>query len=565
MHIHRNSTKHARGHIPACLSQVHIHSCVHTTCTCSHTQSPCLLQVRTPAGGHTGPPPPCMHINTRGHKINPFSARVHTLQQVHPCAPAHSWPLSSLCTYTCAQPPTRIHVCILIGAHTPVCIHPFPMCAQVYTRAAPCAHKCTRNLGPCPPCAHRCTHPRPLSVCAHVHTALAPLPRARNAAARRQSLGLHPRSARAHTRARAAHPLGAKRGPPGGRRRRRRRAPKARKRARRRAAGAGLPPTSPRRARHAARRPLGRVSPAPGALQGRTPGRSARRDRPRVRVRVSAPACPFPRPRVCPRVFARRPSARCGGQGAGEGRGPGRGADTRGAHRSPSPFPAACARLSGFSRLLPPVLGAAVGGSQVTRLWGRGPGSPAGPAGGLPAEQRRRRLHPAGIGFGPGAQGLGSRVRGGGADPDLACPTAGSGAREALAARRPRPSDRPEAGPRKPTCQSYRPAEWARGSSQRDPGAPWGALLRRDRGAASRRWQGVPSCALGARAQAGSQARPGAVPESLCGLRGGRGSAGSGTGHPGVGCIFVHLDDFQKSQVWVFVFSQLRFEDGVWV
>lgn len=60
-------------------------------------------------------------------------------------------------------------------------------------------------------------------------------------------------------------------------------------------------------------------------------------------------------------------------------------------------------------------------------------------------------------------------MRGGGPDLDLARPTAGSGAREALATRRPRPSDRPEAGPRKPTCQSYRPAGWARGATQPGP------------------------------------------------------------------------------------------------
>lgn len=109
----------------------------------------------------------------------------------------------------------------------------------------------------------------------------------------------------------------------------------------------------------------------------------------------------------------------------------------------------------------------------MTRLWGRGV---PGPRRGLQVAFWRsssagvctRR----GLGSAPAHKVWGSGVRGGGADPDLACSTAGSGARETLAARRPRPSDRPEAGPRKPTCQSYRPAEWARGSSQRDPGAP---------------------------------------------------------------------------------------------
>lgn len=143
-------------------------------------------------------------------------------------------------------------------------------------------------------------------------------------------------------------------------------------------------------------------------------------------------------------------------------------------------------------------------------------------------EQQRRRLHRR-RSASAGAHGVqGSRVHGGGADPDLACLTAGSGAREALAARRPRPSDRLEAGPRKPTCQSYRLAEWASRASQRDPDTLGGALLRRDSGASPRRWPGVPSCALGARAQAGCQARPGAEP--LCGRQGGWRYALSGLG-----------------------------------
>lgn len=211
------------------------------------------------------------------------------------------------------------------------------------------------------------------------------------------------------------------------------------------------------------------MSPAPGASQGRTPGRSARRECLRVRVCVSNPAYPYPRPRVCPRVSARLPPVRCGGQGADEGRGPGRGADTRGAHRSPVLLPhRVCATLPAL-RPPAPLHGAAVVGSQVTWPWGQGSrislGACRWPAGGTAAPASA----PSGSRDLPKRMGSGSPgCVGAGADPDLARPTAGSGAREALAARRPRPTDRPEAGPRKPTCQSYRPAGWAWEGSQRN-------------------------------------------------------------------------------------------------
>lgn len=173
------STKRAHGHILACLSQVHIHSCVHTTCTCSHSQSPFLLLVRTPAGGHSGPPPPCVHINTRGHKINLFSARVHTLQQVQPCAQAHSWSLSSLCTYTCAQTASHSHPWVHTHRCTHITVAPF---LGVLTLSS-VSHVRTSVHTRCPLCAQMHTQPGPLSsVCAHVHTSPAPVVRVRTRA-----------------------------------------------------------------------------------------------------------------------------------------------------------------------------------------------------------------------------------------------------------------------------------------------------------------------------------------------------------------------------------------------
>lgn len=252
------------------------------------------------------------------------------------------------------------------------------------------------------------------------------------------------------------------------------------------------------------------MSPAPGASQGRTPGRSARRECLRVRVCVSKPAYPYPRPRVCPRVSARLPPVRCGGQGADEGRGPGRGANTRDAHRSSVLLPRrVCAPLPA---LWPPApfLSAAVVGSQVTWPWGQGSrvsrGACRWPSGGTAAPASA----PSGSRDLPKRMGSGSPgCVGAGADPDLARPTAGSGAREALAARRPRPTDRPEAGPRKPTCQSYRPTGWAWEASQRNRGTPWGARLRRDSGVAPGGLVGDPQLRPGC---AGAGWVPGPVP-----------------------------------------------------
>lgn len=105
---------------------------------------------------------------------------------------------------------------------------------------------------------------------------------------------------------------------------------------------------------------------------------SCPRPRVRFRARVSVPACPR---------ADRQPGA--AGRGSERAGVPG-GARTRGAPTGPpSPFPSACARLSGLSRLPPPVLGATVGGSQVTRPWGRGSRVPGGacrwPSGGTAA------------------------------------------------------------------------------------------------------------------------------------------------------------------------------------
>lgn len=222
-----------------------------------------------------------------------------------------------------------------------------------------------------------------------------------------------------------------------------------------------------------------------------------------ARVSVSAPSCLPPRVRALTASQVRRAGGRRG-PGSREGRGH--------AGRPPVFCPPSPPRVR----------------------------SPPGSLASCPVPRRRRRGLPGDLAVGSGvpgfprglqvafrrnssarictqresrfAQAHGSRSPGcvgAGADPDLARPTAGSGAREALAGRRPRPTDRPEAGPRKPTCQSYGPPGWAWEASQRNGGTPWGARLRRDSGAAPGGLVGEPQLRP---ACAGAGRVPGPVP-----------------------------------------------------
>lgn len=437
-----------RAHTPCLLQASELTCALLSLCTYTGTQpnmpmgtsQPAFLKYTYTLRAHN------LHVFT--HPVSLPSPSAHTCRWAHRspssmCAHKHPWPQNQTffcpCAHTSAStpmctgtqlapflsvhlhmrthrhPPALIHVCILIGAHIR---GSFPTCAYTLIRF-PCAHKCIHTLppvrtnahaiwapvllvrtgahipGPCPPCAHTCTP----------HWLLTP---ARATPHPGASPWVSISAPRAHTHAHAQPiPLRAKRGPPGGRRRRR--APKARKRAQARCGSrADAHVTAPRTSRRPT--PARQGEPRARRLAGQDPGPECAPGPPacpcprvRARVSVSAPSCLSPRVRALTVSQVRRAGGRRG-PGSREGRG------HAGCPQVPVPLPRrVCAPL----RVLPPPAPSPGrhrrGFPGDPAVGSGGPGSPAGPAGGLLAEQQRRRLHPAGIGVGPGAQGLGVR------------------------------------------------------------------------------------------------------------------------------------------------------------
>lgn len=257
-----------------CTYTHHVFStCAHTglsssVCTATHACSwPLSKRAHTSALSSKDTTPACAHpqpplrISACAREIYPPSACMNTHPEIHSCAHAHTWPplslayirahtLAPLCTSAHTWPLSRQHkhtpgpspgartppVPLRVRAHTPTRTHRLPF------------SKCARTLA-------RCTPAAPFQVCAHLR-ALSKC--ARTTASRHQTFSsLSPPGAHAHMhphpRARSPSPS-ERAGRTGGRRRRE---AKARKGAQ---ARCGSRPaahvTSPRRARHAARRPL---------------------------------------------------------------------------------------------------------------------------------------------------------------------------------------------------------------------------------------------------------------------------------------------------------------------
>lgn len=219
------------------------------------------------------PSPPRVHIHTCAHTVDRLCSSVY----------AHKHP--------CEQNPRPFCLCAHAPANTSMCIctHLAPWLPRV--RVCTCTHPVS------PPCAQR-AHPRAPRPRAHQRAHRRVWPRVPlSAAARTHRAHAHAQPIPLGARARAALAGGGGRGGGGGGSRRR-------EKARRRAAGAGPAPTSPRRARHAARRSL-QGEPRAGASQGRTPAGQG----------PPGPELPGP-PRAPPRP---RPRARCGVQGRAAG------------------------------------------------------------------------------------------------------------------------------------------------------------------------------------------------------------------------------------------------------